>query len=497
MTATIARGDLISVFASADTSRQLTRRAALRVALIVFATAAVITLAMTAAPRAVAAEPVRIEGIVHNADGVPIHGARVAQGDSADVTGKDGIFTLRGGDLDLTERVHVFASGHTERWVEVDEQGEPLEVTLELRPIKAIYLNPLISTSDADIDRLIALIDDTELNAIVIDIKEELVFYDTEIELFRDAGTVQPILDLSALMDKLEAHDIYSIARLVVFKDSIVAERFPDLAVRNSATGGLWRDMNGVAWVNPTDERVWEANSDLAVEAHRHGFDEIQYDYVRFPTDGDLSTLDYGVANTQANREAAITGFLAMSSEKLWPLGAKISSDVFGYTLLVDDDLGIGQNFVELAAYVDYLSPMVYPSHFPNGSLDVAGHPNAFPYETIEISMSLAKEKLPTRMLKVRPWLQDFTFFDLPPAYGNDEVRAQIDAAEAVGTSGWMLWDPNNEFHAGALDPDTKRSSSPPGEELARIMNRVAPSAVVATRRARPRRSATRSQTAD
>ena len=412
--------------------------------------------------------PHRIEGIVEDENGKPVRGARVGLGEQIDITGKDGAFVLEDIETEGDERIHVFAAGYAERSVEVADLPKMADadgaarVALDRQPIKAIYLNPLISTTEADVDRLIELVDRTELNAIVVDIKEELVFYETEVALFRDAGTVNPVLDVQALLDKLAEHEIYAIARLVVFKDSLVAEQFPHLAVRNSATGDLWRDMNGVAWVNPANQDLWEANSDLAVEATRLGFDEIQYDYVRFATDGDLSVIDYGVENTQETREAAIGGFLEMSSDKLWRIGGKLSADVFGYTLLVNDDLGIGQNFVKLAKYVDYLSPMVYPSHFPEGSIDVDGHPNSYPYETIEISMSRAQEKLPGQFLKVRPWLQDFTFFDLPPEYGDDEVRAQIDAAEDVGTSGWMLWDPNNVYRDGALRADEGRSSTAP-----------------------------------
>src|SRR5215203_6162512 len=220
-----------------------------------------------------AAAEVRVEGVIEDGAGDPIHGARIGQGDRIDITGKDGIFALDG--IDSKTRLRVFASGYEERYVKVEGTSEPLEVALETRPIKAIYLNPFISTTEADIDRLIELVDTTELNAIVVDIKEELVFYDTQVALFNDAGTVNPILDVEALLDKFEEHGIYAIARLVVFKDSLIAEQYPDLAVLNSETGDLWRDMNGVAWVNPTDRKLWDSNADLAVEATRRGFDEI------------------------------------------------------------------------------------------------------------------------------------------------------------------------------------------------------------------------------
>jgi hypothetical protein len=399
-----------------------------------------------------------IEGTVLSAAGNPLQGARITDGKTLVITGKDGLFSMDRGKLAADASLTISASGYADHTITAADVTAPLDITLDVRPINAIYMNPNISTTEADVDRLIEIIDTTDANAIVIDIKEELIFYDSQVEFFRDAGTVRPIIDFPALLKKFEDRNIYTIARLVVFKDSLVAEKNPDLAVLNNQTGDLWRDMNGVSWVNPMVHDLWEANSDLAVEAATLGFDEIQYDYVRFPTDGDLTTMDFGIENTQENRENAINKFLKLSREKLLPTGAKLSADVFGYTLLVDDDLGIGQNFVLMAEYVDYLSPMVYPSHFPEGSIDVDGHPNDFPYETIEVSMRAGRTKLDGNAMQIRPWLQDFSFFDLMP-YGDDEVRAQIDAAEDVGTSGWMLWDPNNEYHPGALDPEEAPAS--------------------------------------
>ena len=410
------------------------------------------------APAAITA----IEGVVTSEDGKRIQGARITDGTQLVVTGKDGVFALDATKVDPSATIRVSASGYADGSFPAADGNTPVEMTLALRPIKAIYMNPNISETEADVDRLIEIVNTSDANAIVLDIKEEVIFYDSQVEFFREAGTVRPIIDVPALLKKFHDNDIYVIARLVVFKDSLVAEENPDLAVLNNQTGDLWRDMNGVAWVNPMVHKLWEVNTDLALEAANLGFDEIQYDYIRFPTDGDLSTTDFGIPNTQETREASITKFLEMSRKKLLPTGAKVSADVFGYTLLVDDDLGIGQNFIQLADYVDYLSPMVYPSHFPNGSLAVDGHPNDFPYETIDISMRAGKRKLGGTALQIRPWLQDFNYFDLKP-YGDAEVRAQIEAAEKVGTSGWMLWDPNNRYHPGGFPEKEQNTFLPAG----------------------------------
>lgn len=406
------------------------------------------TLAATPAPAGVS-----IEGAVTDSSGQPLQGARVTDGNIVEVTGADGLFQMSFANPESGASLRVTASGFHQWEQPVSGLNDRLEISLEAQRVKAIYMNPNMSGTDEDIDRFIDIINTTSANAVVIDIKEEIIYYDSKVEIFVDAGTVRPIMDLAAVIQKFKDNGIYTIARLVVFKDGLVAQANPDMAVLNNVTGDLWRDDNGVAWVNPMVHDLWHANADLAVEAAGYGFDEIQYDYVRFPTDGDFSTMDFSLENTQENREKSIEGFLALSREKLLPTGVRQSADVFGYTLLVDDDLGIGQNFPRIAEHVDYISPMIYPSHWPNGSLAVDGHPNDFPYETIAISMRKAGEKLDGDMLQVRPWLQDFSFFDLMP-YGDAEVRAQIEAVEDSGASGWMLWDPNNRYHPGGFDPE-------------------------------------------
>jgi hypothetical protein len=187
--------------------------------------------------------------------------------------------------------------------------------------------------------------------------------------------------------------------------------------------------------------------------------------------------MDFGLPYNEENRVAAISKFMQQSHEALRPTGAKLSADVFGFTVLVPDDLGIGQDITELAPYLDYFSPMVYPSHFPYGAMGLDGHPNDYPYETIEMSMSSGRDQLGSA-LKLRPWLQDFDFFDMIP-YGPKEVRGQIDAAEDVGTSGWLLWDPNNVYTVEALGPDDgnmKRFEAPvaalPGNDAPRTLTR-------------------------
>lgn len=395
-----------------------------------------------------------IAGTLLNADGESIARGWVTDGTSFAFSDDDGNFVFEPGQVAAGATLTAFAPGYHIMDVPAPGDGTPMEITLQIQMIRGLYFNPNLSNNQEDIDRFIEIARTTEVNAVVIDIKEEIVFYDTAVSLFHDANVVRPILDLPSLLQQFHDNDIYTIARLVVFKDSAVAEQFPELAVLDTQTGGLWRDMNGIAWVNPMDHTLWDANIDLAVEAANLGFNEIQYDYIRFPTDGDLSRVAYGLENTQANREAAIEKFLQRSYERLIPTGARLSADVFGYTVMVQDDLGIGQNLSQLAPHLDYLSPMVYPSHWPQGSMALDGHPNDFPYETIEISMGLAVNQLDGNRLKLRPWLQDFNMPGMRQ-YGDAEVRAQIDAVNDLGLSGWLIWDPNNWYHDGAFAPAT------------------------------------------
>ncbi len=321
--------------------------------------------------------------------------------------------------------------------------------------VRAIYVSSAAAANPDTLDSIIELINETELNAVVLDIKEDYVWYDTQVAFFQDAQAVNAVYDVEAVLQKLKENGIYTIARLVVFKDPIVAENRPDLAIQDD-NGGLWRGYQGEAWVNPFLEELWEANILLAIEAAEYGFDEIQYDYVRFPSDGDLSTADFDHGYSMDDRVGAISDFLDASHERINEAGAWLAADVFGIIALYDDDQGIGQYLRELVKHVDFVCPMVYPSHFDAGSIYVGdgGEPNDYPGEVIEISMAGALDKMPGMEEKLRPWLQDFSLGGMM-AYGPEEVRAQIDAAEASGATGWMLWNSgagtNNE---DALNPE-------------------------------------------
>ncbi|MDQ3412682.1 MAG: twin-arginine translocation signal domain-containing protein [Chloroflexota bacterium] len=309
---------------------------------------------------------------------------------------------------------------------------------------KAVYMNPLISVTNDDFLYLVNMINQTELNALVVDVKEVRVYVNSSVDLFRATNTVSPVLDAPGLLRTLDADDIYAIARLVVFKDSAIASARPDLAVLDTETGAPWVDYGDGLWLNPLNEEVWEAIASYAVELAELGFDEIQFDYVRFPSDGDLSTTDYGQDVDERIRADALVGFLGYCRERLAPFDIATAADVFGYTYLLDD-IGIGQDAGRIAEVVDVVCPMTYPSHYPDGSMDVAGHPNDFPYETIAQTLEIGSTRVPAS--RSRPWIQDFSLPGMRE-YGAEDVRAQIAACDDAGTAGWMVWDPNNVYHA-------------------------------------------------
>lgn len=412
----------------------------------------------------------RVTGTVLDGEGQPIGNALVQGGEATAVTRNDGTFTLDGADR--VSEVRISASGFDDVRLPVDAT-RLVSAQMERVTIRASYLNQFGLGDDDALDRMIEIINSTELNAVVLDIKQDTIYFESRVKFFTDVpGMIVDVYDPAALVQRLHDEGIYVIARMVIFQDPLVAEHYPEYAVRNENTGESWRDPNGVAWVNAFNEPLWDANIALALEAVGMGFDEIQYDYVRFPSDGDLTVADFGPDYSQEAREGAITGFIERSSEAIRPTGAKLALDVFGIIALYDNDQGIGQRLTRLAPLADYLCLMIYPSHFEEGNIASApGAPNDYPAETIAESLERAAELVPKSVDKFRPWLQDFTQpLDGFREYGPEEVRAQIDAADAFGGNGWMLWNPNNEPSVGALKPD----DSSPSEVFQAVSGRPA-----------------------
>lgn len=315
-------------------------------------------------------------------------------------------------------------------------------------PVKGIHVSAYGAGDQELLDKMLGIADRTEINAFVIDVKDDLgkVCYSADVPLAESLGLIDPrIKDIDALIATLREHDITPIARLVVFKDNDLAKKRPELAVQNS-NGDVWQDYKGLRFTNPYNHEVWEYNVQIAEDAARRGFREIQFDYVRFPSDGPISEAVYPGEYT--TKEDAIAGFLAYARQRLEPLGVWLSADVFGLTVHVKNDLGIGQQIEKVSQNVDIVCPMVYPSHYGKGVYGI-DHPNASPYELITKAMIDTTARLAGTGAKGRPWLQDFSLGGVE--YGVEEVKAQIKAAEEQGYNEWLLWDPSLKYVEAAL----------------------------------------------
>lgn len=326
--------------------------------------------------------------------------------------------------------------------------------------VKGIYLTGH-SAGSKNFYYLLDLIKKTELNAMVIDVKDDMgdVTFESrnQIVQFVGANQVIKVKDIDKRMAELKDNDVYTIARIVTFKDNKIASRRPDLAIKTSS-GTVWRDYSNTAWLNPYNRDAWEYIVALAEEAVEKGFDEIQFDYVRFPTDGNRKIIDYGEAGETESMPEAISAFLKYATQRLSNMGVFVSADVFGQVTTDVNHMGLGQNLEALAVSTDIISPMVYPSHYYPGVYGI-DYPDLDPYKTVYISMNTGYKRI-QRMnhngtkAVLRPWLQDFTASYLKKnyqVYGPEQVREQIMATYDSGLDQWLLWNAGNVYTRGAL----------------------------------------------
>ena len=286
------------------------------------------------------------------------------------------------------------------------------------------------------------------LNAIELDVKDEngrVGFVPSSVPLARQTGAAAPYYKAKQVARQAHTHGAYLIGRIITFEDPVLAEKRPDLAIRSS-DGSIWHTNGGLAWTNPYDRRVWRYNVDLAAAAVEAGFDEIQFDYVRFPSDGDISLIRYPGTHMQSMRWT-IPAFVQYAGKRLHPLGARVSVDVFG--LSANRDLGIGQLPRRVSRYVDAVYPMVYPSHFSSGEYGISD-PNAAPGETVTRSLQDFQRALEGRKARLTPWLQDFS---LGRTYDEEDVLAQVAAARGLHTRGFLLWNPEGLYTTPVLQP--------------------------------------------
>lgn len=385
-----------------------------------------------------------------------------------------------------------------------DEREVPAE-TEDTRPVvyhqplpeavKALYMTSCVAGTPSFRDSVVELVESTELNSIVIDIKD----YSGTISFPPESPALTPAWeaarcgtrDMRAFIEELHERGIFVIGRITVFQDPFYSERHPELAVKRASDGGVWRDHKGLSFIDVGARDFWDYTIELAVESYNIGFDELNFDYVRYPSDGNMRDIAYehaGERNKQENLEAFFAYLHdALSDPERYAAAAHegtgrdvaipyLSADLFGMTTTNTDDLSIGQVQERAAPYFDFIAPMVYPSHYPNGFMGL-GNPNHYPYEVVYHAMSEGARRmaatttpvdgfLHTRtgtttpavyekpaydIQKLRPWLQDFSYGG---TYGPKEVRAQIQATYDAGLTSWMMWDPANRYTREAYLPE-------------------------------------------
>jgi len=322
--------------------------------------------------------------------------------------------------------------------------------------IKGVYVTAY-SAGGSRMNQLLDLVDQTDLNAMVIDIKDDAgyITYKTDNAQLIKNGNPQPFIrDIHGLMDRLQKHQVYPIARVVVFKDTVLAKKRPDLSFVKS-DGTVWKNGKGDSFVNPFSKEVWDYNIEIAKEAAKLGFKEIQFDYVRFPEGFEKRADSLKYAKNGKTRVETVADFVQYARKQLAPMGVRVSVDIFGYAASVPAAEGIGQDFNKISANVDVISPMVYPSHYTQGWFG-AKDPDKEPYRTIKGSMADTFKKLePLKEKKpiIRPWIQDFTASWLGSGhyikYGKTQVEEQIRALKDMHIDEYLLWNATNRYSQG------------------------------------------------
>jgi hypothetical protein len=391
-----------------------------------------------------------LDGVVIDATtGQPVAQAQVVAGTASALTNAQGGFSLEASADSLSAR----APGYRRQVQPVSANEASTRIALTPFRPKALYLSPY-GIGDAGLrGAALALTQQTELNALVIDLKGDRTIVPHPSAAYAAAGLGQqsPITvhDMAGLVAQLKARGLYLIARVVVFKDDRLADAHPEWAVRDAA-GGVWHDREDLAWIDPFRSEAWGFALDVAEEAARFGFDEVQFDYLRFP---DATGLRFSQPDTEPGRIAAINGFLDAARSRLAPYNVFTSADVFGYICWNENDTHIGQQLEAIIGHVDYLSPMLYPSGFSFGIPGYA-QPVAAPYEIVHRSLQRALQRTGASPLRFRPWLQAFRDYAFDHREFNaDEIRAQTEAAHTLGTDGWMLWNAHNRYSADGLKP--------------------------------------------
>lgn len=321
--------------------------------------------------------------------------------------------------------------------------------------VKAIYMTSWVSGTPNWRAELVKFIDTTEVNSIIIDVKDysgTVSFSTGNPDIAKIGSEEIRVRDLREFIAELHEKNIYTIARITVFQDPVFSKARPGEAVTDSR-GGLWKDKNGLTYVDPASREFWDYIVEIARASEQVGFDELNFDYIRYPSDGPVQYMTFPKSGKGFVKADKLEEFFVYLREHTRDLGVPISADLFGFVTEHTNDLNIGQVLERTAPHFDYIAPMVYPSHYPPGHLGYK-NPASYPYEVVNFAMKSGATRLEaasTTPLKLRPWLQDF---DLGADYDAAMVRKQMQATYDAGLTSWMMWDPANRYTRGAYEKE-------------------------------------------
>lgn len=357
---------------------------------------------------------------------------------------------------DNTASINRKQSTQKNYW-EVDistSQRAEIKAKIEALPkIRGIHITSWVAGNEKLRRSLIEKINNSVINAVAVAIKEkDGKVYIPGIEKAHKFSTYEPaIKDPEAMIQDFKKAGLYTMARIVCFHDDIMPKKNPEIAVKNP-DGSVWRAKKGSTWVDPYNKGTWDYIIDVAERSAKLGFDEIQFDYVRYPTEGNTSLCRFSQTHNKENATKNIASFLDYARKRLSPYKVKISADVFGLT--TGSDMGIGQDLNLIAQHTDYVYPMMYPSHYYSGEYNLK-NPDSQPYKVLDRGLKHALKKTGENYVKIRPYLQDFS---LGWKYGPTELRAQIIAARANMIDSWILWNPSVKYSWETLTPEMYRA---------------------------------------
>jgi hypothetical protein len=389
-------------------------------------------------------QPLILDGSVVGPDGTPLPHTTVALNGQEAKTDEQGRFTLTralAGEVTASRPAWEPA---TTPW---DGQTPAIEVQMQPRNIRALRVSGDKAASSEVWQELMSLVDQSTVNALVIDTKDETgwVSHESRVATVEEIGALNTghLYDVEQVIADMDARDLYKITRVVVFQDNFLARAKPDLAVRNENTGEPWMNEKGIRWLDATDRNSWNYALELAEEACDLGFDEIQFDYIRFPSDGDITTIQTDGPYNAENRTATVKAFLDEAYALLNPMGCAVAADIFAITLTSENDEGIGQRPEVLASSVDVLSPMIYTYTYGSGW---GGYddPNEHPVELVSMALDGGIPKLEGHAI-YRPWIQTWQL-------NAGEINSVQEVVEERGL-GWMIWSANTQYDMSFLPP--------------------------------------------